>query len=120
MAKSKREPRRVYKVTFLNQGRVYEIFARQVSHGAMLGFVEVEDLVFGERTEVVVDPGEESLKLEFKGVRRTYIPVHAVIRIDEVDREGTPRISGEAKEGSKVASFPMPVFTPTQGPGGKT
>ncbi len=39
--------------------------------------------------------------------------MHSVIRIDEVEKEGTARITGEVKEGAgNVASFPMPVFTP--------
>ena len=39
----------IFKVMFVNQGKVYEIYARKVSHGSLFGFVEVEELVFGER-----------------------------------------------------------------------
>ena len=85
----------LYRVVFMSQGQVYEIYAREVGHGAMFGFIEVEQLVFGERTSIVVDPSEESLKHEFNGVRRTYIPLQAVIRIDEVEKQGTARITGE-------------------------
>jgi len=46
----------IFKVLFVNQGKVYEIYARKVSHGSLFGFIEVEELVFGERTTVVVDP----------------------------------------------------------------
>lgn len=98
----------LYRVSFLNQGQVYEIYARGVSHGTLLGFVEVEDIVFGEKTRVVVDPSEERLKTEFEGVQRTYIPIHAVLRIDQVDRRGTARIR-TAGESAKV--MPFPVFT---------
>lgn len=97
---------RLYRVTFLNQGQVYEIYARQVSQGGMLGFVEVEKLVFGEKTSIVVDPSEEKLKTEFAGVVRTYLPMHAVIRIDEVEKQGTARIVG-AGDSSKVMPFPL-------------
>jgi hypothetical protein len=82
----------LFKISFINQGKVYEIFARQVSQSSMYGFIEVEELVFGERTAVVVDPSEERLKGEFSGVKRTYIPMHAVIRIDEVEKQGTAKI----------------------------
>src|SRR5689334_24949023 len=68
---------RLYRVTFTNQGQVYEIYARNVSHGSLLGFVEVEKLVFGEKSTVVVDPGEEKLKTEFANVERSYIPVRS-------------------------------------------
>ncbi len=116
MSSRKKEQRQIYKIIFMNQGKVCEIYAGGVSHGAMFGFVEVEEILFGEKTQVVVDPSEESLKLEFDGVRRTYIPMHSVIRIDEVEKEGTARITGDVKEGaSNVANFPMPVFTPKGG-----
>ena len=113
MSSHKKEQRQIYKIIFMNQGKVCEIYAAGVSHGSIFGFVEVEEILFGEKTQVVVDPSEESLKIEFEGVKRTYLPLHAIVRIDEVEKEGTARITGEANEGAgNVASFPMPVFTP--------
>jgi hypothetical protein len=100
----------IFKVVFINQGKVYEIYAHKVSHGALLGFVEVEELIFGERTAVVVDPAEERIKAEFDGVRRTYLPMHSVLRIDEVRKQGISKIS--ALEGSNVTQFPIPMYTP--------
>ena len=94
----------------MSQGQVYEIYARKVGQGDLFGFVEVEQLVFGERTTVVVDPSEEKIKTEFEHVTRTYLPMHSIIRIDEVDKQGTSKIS-KAK-GSNVAQFPMPIYTP--------
>jgi hypothetical protein len=103
--------RRLYRVTFHNQGQVYEVYARRVSQGGILGFVEVEGLVFGTRTKMVVDPAEERLEREFAGVRRFYVPMHAVVRIDEVDKRGPSRIT-EVSKGDNVAPFPLPVFRP--------
>jgi len=103
----------LYKVVFMNQGQVYEIYARSVGHGTLFGFVEVEELIFGERSSVVVDPSEEKIKTEFNGVKRTYLPMHSIIRIDEVDKQGTSKIS--KLEGSNVSQFPMPVYTPGEG-----
>jgi len=100
----------IFKVMFLNQGRVYEIYARKVSHGSLFGFIEVEELSFGERSAVVVDPTEEKIKGEFEGVKRTFLPMHSILRIDEVRKQGSSKIS--AWEGSNVAQFPVPVFTP--------
>jgi hypothetical protein len=99
----------IYKVVFLNQGKIYEIYASSVSQGAMFGFVEVENLVFGERSAVVVDPGEERLKSEFRGVKRTYIPLHAIVRIDEVSKEGVAKITDA--EGGNVTPFPYSAYT---------
>ncbi|QGM21881.1 DUF1820 family protein [Spiribacter sp. 2438] len=103
---------RIYRVVFHSQGKIYEIYARGVSDGGLLGFVEVEELTFGERTQVVVDPAEEKLKSEFAGVRRTYIPMHAIVRIDEVEKEGPARISDTD---GNVTPFPMPVYSPGKG-----
>ena len=104
--------RRIYRLTFFNQGQVYEIYAKSVSHGSMLGFIEVEGLLFGERAQVVVDPSEERLRDEFKGVSRVFIPMHAVARIDEVEKEGTARITGSAKGESTIAHFPGLIYKP--------
>ena len=81
----------IFKVVFVNQGKVYEVYARKVSHGNMFGFIEVEDLVFGERSTVVLDPSEERIKAEFEGVKRSYLPLHCVLRIDEVKKQGVSR-----------------------------
>ena len=100
----------LFKVVFMSQGQVYEIYARHVVHGELFGFIEVEELVFGERTTLVVDPSEERIKSEFENVRRTYLPMHSIIRIDEVDKQGVSKIS--KLEGGNVAQFPLPVYTP--------
>ena len=55
----------IYKILFHNQGKVYEMYAKNVHHSAMFGFIEIEKLLFGEKTSLVVDPTEENLKNEF-------------------------------------------------------
>lgn len=97
----------IFKVIFNNQGKIYEIYARNVDHGIMFGFIEVEELIFGEKTSVVVDPTEENLKTEFEGVKRTYIPMHSIIRIDEVEKEGAAKISEGSEKGNNVMPFPL-------------
>ncbi|MGD9603075.1 MAG: DUF1820 family protein [Gammaproteobacteria bacterium] len=101
--------KRTYRITFHSQGKVYELYARNIHQGGLLGFVEVEEIVFGEKSTVVVDPSEETLKAEFAGVSRTYIPMHAVIRIDEVEKSGQSKITETGVRGEKVT--PFPVFT---------
>jgi len=104
----------VYKVIFQSQNRIYEVYARQIFQSDMWGFIEIEEFVFGERSQLLVDPSEEKLKHEFAGVKRSYIPMHSIIRIDEVEKEGAAKIS-EANGGSgNVSAFPMPgMITPT-------
>ena len=88
----------IFKIIFYNQGKIYELYARGIDQSGMLGFVVVEELIFGERSSVVVDPSEEKLANEFSGVKRTYIPMHSVVRIDEVEREGANKIHGQEEE----------------------
>jgi hypothetical protein len=107
----------MYKVIFLNQGKVYEVYAKSVNHGALFGFIEVEELVFGARASVVVDPSEEKIKTEFEGVKKTYLPMHSILRIDEVEKQGASKITNA--DGGNVTQFPVPMYTPPGGQGGK-
>lgn len=105
-----REP--IYKVVFYNQNQVFEVYARAIYQSEMYGFVEVEDFVFGERSQLLVDPSEERLKTEFASVRRSYIPMHSIIRIDEVEKEGAVKVT-EVKSGEKANTIPFPTMFPT-------
>ncbi|MBF8269205.1 MAG: hypothetical protein HW386_914 [Gammaproteobacteria bacterium] len=98
-----------YKIIFLNQGKVYEIFAKSISQGNLFGFIEVAQIVFGEKSSLVVDPSEENLKTEFANVSRFHIPMHSVIRIDEVNKQGTAKITNVTGNEGKV--MPFPVYT---------
>lgn len=102
----------VYRVLFASQGEIYEVYAREIYQSELYGFIEVEQFLFGNRTQLVVDPGEEKLKTELAGVARSYIPVHLVLRIDEVEKEGVPKVM-EVKGAGNV----MP-FAPMNNPGG--
>lgn len=99
----------IYRVVFLARDQQYEVFARRVSQGELFGFVSIEELLFGERSKVVVDPGEERLKTEFEGVRRFYVPLHAVVRIDEVAQQGVARVTPAPRGEGKVTPFPMQI-----------
>ena len=100
----------LYRISFVNQGKVYEVFAESVGQSDVLGFLEISELKFNARGSVVVDPSEERIKAEFEGVRRTLIPMHHVQRIDEVDKQGVARIA--RFDGSNVTPFPVTAFPP--------
>ena len=108
----------IFKIMFVNQGKVYEVYARKVGQGRLFGFIEVEELVFGERSTVVLDPGEERIKSEFTGVKCTMLPMHSILRIDEVKKQGQAKISA-LEGGSNVAKFPVNLFQPGAEPGSK-
>jgi len=102
---------RIYKIVFVNQGKVYEIYAKTVRQGDLYGFVEIEELIFEPSTSIVVDPTAEKLQEEFSGVYRTRVPIHAVIRIDEVEKHGPAKIT-EFDGHSNITPFPNSLIRP--------
>ena len=108
----------LYKVVFQAQGQVVELYARSVSQGGLFGFIEVEDLVFGARSEVVVDPSEEGLRTEYGNAKRLFLPLHAILRIEQVEQGGPARTRPVKESSGIVTPCPVPVWTPGKGPGG--
>jgi hypothetical protein len=88
----------LYKVVFVNQDQIYEIYAKNVYQSDIYGFVTVEDFVFGEKSSILIDPTEEKLRSEFENVNRSFIPMHKIIRIDQVKKRGPAKIfDGESQ-----------------------
>jgi len=102
----------IFRVVFLNQGRVYQLHADSVRQGDLHGFIEISGLLFNEHTAMVIDPAEEKLKDEFSGVSRFLLPMHAVIRIDEVEKRGPNKILELQPTDSNITPFPSPIYTP--------
>ncbi len=91
---------------------MYEIYAKHISQSNIFGFIEIEELVFGKAGSVVVDPSEERLRNEFSDVKRFYVPLHSVLRIDEVEKRGVAKIV-DTKETSGTVT-PFPIYTPAK------
>ena len=70
----------IYKVMFRNQDKVYEIHAQQVQQSQLFGFIEIGGMIFGENSDLLIDPAEEKLQAEFANVDLSFIPMHAIIR----------------------------------------
>jgi len=99
----------LYKITFLNQGKVYELYARHVSSSHLWGFTEVGELVFDVHDGMVVDPTEERLREEFSGTRVLHLPMQSIVRVEEVERKGQSMIR-DAESGERVVTpFPLPA-----------
>ena len=99
--------KRLYRVQFHNARQIYEVYVREVYSSNIYGFVELRKFVFGKPSQVVIDPSEEKLRVEFGDVDSTLIPLHSVVRIDEVKKQGTPKIM--EGDGANVTPFPMPL-----------
>jgi hypothetical protein len=98
--------KRLYKIIFLNQGKVYELFSRKVASSALWGFVEVADLIFETGESLLVDPTEERMRQEFEGARVLHLPIQSVLRVEEVDKRG-PCLIRDREAGEKVTQFPV-------------
>ena len=107
MAKDK-----MYRIAFLNQGKVYELFCTGVCSSNLFGFLEVSGLIFGEKDAVVIDPTEEKMRDEFDSVEILYLPLHSVLRVEQVRKKGQAVIR-DRESGEKVTPFPI-------SPGGRT
>ena len=84
----------IYRVIFIQNDKLYEVYAKYLTEESLMGFIEIEDLIFQETTSgLAEDPSEEKLRAEFKGVKRSYIPLHTILRIDEVMKEGAARMT---------------------------
>lgn len=95
----------LYRIQFMNNGKNYQLYVRELVQSSLFGFIEIADFVFdGPSTLLVVDPSTEKLKTEFSGVNRSFIPLQAVIRIDAVTEKGAARISDL---GDNVTAFPF-------------
>ena len=95
-----------YKIIFMQLGEIYEVFAKQIYQSDMYGFIEVEEYIFDQNKQLVVDPSSEKLANEFKSVERSYIPINSVIRIDEVIKSGEAKIK---QNKSQITPFPMNI-----------
>ena len=96
----------VYKIIFMHLGEVYEVFAKQIFQSDMYGFIEVENYIFNKDKQLVVDPSSEKLKNEFSDVQRSYIPMNAIIRIDEVEETGEAKIK---ENKGQISPFPLNI-----------
>ncbi|PXW43810.1 hypothetical protein DFO54_110109 [Erwinia sp. AG740] len=95
----------LYRIQFINNGKNYQLYVRELVQSSLFGFIEIADFVFDNQSAVLVDPTTEKLKTEFAGVGRSYIPLQAVIRIDAVT--GRDRDSARISDlGDNVTHFP--------------
>jgi hypothetical protein len=109
--------KKLYKVIFLNHGKVYELYAKQVHASDLYGFVVVSELVFAESGGLLVDPSEERMKDEFADTQALHLPMHSIVRVEEVATRGIAKIRDPAT-GEKITPFPTPVRpVPTRGDG---
>lgn len=107
----------IYRVIFDNQGDVYELYTLFIYQSEMYGFVEVEELIFDDsqiseaKNQEVAKVNFEKLKVEFTGVKRSFIPLPSIIRIDEMEKPGVVKVTpSKGDSNGNVRHFPSPAF----------
>ena len=88
---SRRRDKTYYRISFTSNAELYQVCARQVSTSDLYGLIEIGDFIF-PASSLVYNPGEERLRREFEGIKRTWIPYHAVVRIDEIVESRTSEV----------------------------
>lgn len=111
--------KKLHRIRFQNEGKIFELYARQVTQGTLFGFVEISQIVWGKKSDVIIDPSEQDLRNEFAGVTSVQVPIHSVVRIDEVDKGAGGKIIPIGGAGEKPASS-FPIYTPSGTGPGKT
>jgi hypothetical protein len=99
----------LYKITFHNHGKIYELYAERVTSGSLWGFVEVAGLAFDVHDGLVVDPTEERLRDEFGGTKVLHLPMQSIVRIEEVEKKGQSAIRDAASGETVITPFPLPA-----------
>jgi len=95
----------LYKVTFFNQSKIYELYAKDVFSSEIYGFIYVAELVFDQNSTIVIDPAEDKIRDEFANVNVLHLPVQSIIRIEEVKKKMSCKIR-DIKKGENISSFP--------------
>ena len=103
---SKPENEKLFRIAFINHGKVYELFCTGVCTSGLWGFVEVSGLEFGDKDSLVVDPTDEKMRTEFDGVEVLHLPMQSVLRVEQVKTKGQAVIR-DRESGEKVTPFPV-------------
>jgi hypothetical protein len=98
--------KKMYRVAFAHHGKVYELNCSSVVSSGLWGFVEISGLLFQDGDALVVDPTEEKLRAEFENTHVLHLPLHSVLRVEEVRKPGQAVIR-DRESGEKVTPFPM-------------
>ena len=86
------EERYIFKVIFNDENRnVITLYAEEMTT-SLLGFIEISKLFFPEASDIIVTPDDDKVYKIFKDVKRVYIPINQIIRIDELFNNKEPQV----------------------------
>lgn len=77
--------KKVFKVYFFHMDKVYTLFAKEVNaSGELYNMCEISDIIF-QRNKNLIVPSEDEVRQEFSNIKKLLIPLHHLIRIDELE-----------------------------------
>jgi len=88
----------LYRIRFRSEDKILEVYCKNVTQGELFGFIEISGFAWGRKSEIIVDPSEQEVRNEFAGVKSAQIPMHAVVRVDHVEKGGPAKIIPLDKE----------------------
>jgi hypothetical protein len=79
-----------FKIQFFDgKKELLTFFARSVNPSSYIGLIEIADIMFMD-SDILINPEDEKIRKEFKGVKRTFLPLSSIIRIDEIEDVKSP------------------------------
>lgn len=73
----------IYRIIFTQLEALQEIYAQYLSEETLMGFIEADTLLEFDPSQQIINPKE---------VRRCYIPLHNIVRIDEISVHNTNEV----------------------------
>lgn len=99
-----RTPASLYRIVFQQRDEECELYAVRVAQGHLPAFLEVEQILFADRA---TGPGanavQERLRDALATVKRCYLPLAHIVRIDEIAYATLAELRGEGPR--RIASY---------------
>lgn len=80
----------VYRTVFTHLDQVYTVYSQGISEETLVGFIELDSIIEVKQEVVLSTESHETHQLflqQLASIKRTYVPMHAVVRIDEMTRK---------------------------------
>jgi|GEM_PF-3381178 len=80
----------VYRTVFTHLDQVYTLYSQGISEETLVGFIEVDGILSMAQDIVMSTENQEAhevFRQQLQSIKRTYVPMHAVVRIDEMTRK---------------------------------
>jgi hypothetical protein len=80
----------VYRTVFTHLDQVYTVYSQGLSEETLVGFIELDSIIEVKQEVILSTESQEMHQLFIKqlaSIKRTYVPMHAVVRIDEMTRK---------------------------------